>query len=124
MIIESWLNERATNESRGMIFSFYISITLLGVVGGQMTVALADIQTQTLFLMAGIYYCFAMLPTLVSNAQSPKPLNEVRLDLVALYRNSPVSFIGILLVASPTEPGVRSVPFSAPRQASRRVMLR
>ncbi|RYE56392.1 MAG: MFS transporter, partial [Rhizobiaceae bacterium] len=98
MIIESWLNERATNESRGMIFSFYISITLLGVVGGQMTVALADIQTQTLFLMAGIYYCFAMLPTLVSNAQSPKPLNEVRLDLVALYRNSPVSFIGILLV--------------------------
>ncbi|MCB1447087.1 MAG: MFS transporter [Rhizobiaceae bacterium] len=98
MIIESWLNERATNESRGMIFSFYISITLLGVVGGQMTVALADIKMQTLFLMAGIYYCFAMLPTLVSNAQTPKPLNEVKLDLVALYRNSPVSFVGILLV--------------------------
>jgi MFS family permease len=98
MIIESWLNERATNESRGMIFSFYISITLLGVVGGQMTVAFADINTQTLFLMAGIYYCFAMLPTLVSNAQTPKPLNEVKLDLVALYRNSPVSFVGILLV--------------------------
>jgi MFS family permease len=98
MIIESWLNERATNESRGMIFSFYISITLLGVVGGQMTVAFADINTQTLFLMAGIYYCFAMLPTLMSNAQTPKPLSEVRLDLVALYRNSPVSFFGILLV--------------------------
>lgn len=98
MIIESWLNERATNESRGMIFSFYISITLLGVVGGQMTVAFADIQTQTLFLIAGIFYCFAMLPTLVSNAQSPKPLNEIKLDLVALYRNSPVSFVGILLV--------------------------
>ena len=30
MIIESWLNERATNESRGMIFSLYIAITLLG----------------------------------------------------------------------------------------------
>lgn len=98
MIIESWLNERATNESRGMIFSFYISITLLGVVGGQMTVAFADINVQTLFLMAGIYYCFAMLPTLVSNAQTPKPLSEVKLDLVALYRNSPVSFFGILLV--------------------------
>ena len=98
MVIESWLNERATNESRGMIFSFYISITLLGVVGGQMTVAFADIQTQTLFLVAGIYYCFAMLPTLVSNAQSPQPLSEVSLDLVALYRNSPVSFVGILLV--------------------------
>ena len=98
MIIESWLNERATNESRGMIFSFYISITLVGVVGGQMAVPLSDINSQTLFLLAGIFYCFAMLPTLVSNAQTPKPLNELKLDLVALYKNSPVSFFGILLV--------------------------
>ena len=36
MIIESWLNERANNESRGMIFSFYMLITLTGAVGGQM----------------------------------------------------------------------------------------
>ena len=71
MIIESWLNEKASNESRGMIFSFYISITLVGVVGGQMTVALADIQTQTLFLIAGIYYCLAMMPTLMRAAMRP-----------------------------------------------------
>jgi MFS family permease len=98
MIIESWLNERATNESRGMIFSLYISITLLGVVGGQMTVAFIDIHTPVLFMIAGIFYCVAVIPTLVSNAQSPKPLSEVRLDLAALYQNSPVSFFGILLV--------------------------
>ncbi|MFM2279759.1 MAG: hypothetical protein RLZZ444_1990 [Pseudomonadota bacterium] len=98
MIIESWLNERASNESRGMIFSLYISITLLGIVGGQMAVAFQDINGSVLFMMAGIFYCVAMLPTLVSTAQSPKPLSEVKLDLVGLYRNSPVSFIGILLV--------------------------
>ncbi|MDH6269499.1 MFS family permease [Rhizobium sp. SG_E_25_P2] len=98
MIIESWLNERASNESRGMIFSLYISITLIGIVGGQMTVAFVDIQTPILFMIAGIFYCVAMIPTLVSNAQSPAPLSEIKLDLAALYRNSPVSFIGILLV--------------------------
>ena len=98
MVIESWLNERATNESRGMIFSFYISITLLGVVGGQMTVAFQDVNGQTLFMFAGIFYCLAMLPTLVSTAQSPTPLGEVRLDLFKLYKNSPVSVIGILLI--------------------------
>ena len=98
MIIESWLNERADNTSRGMIFSLYISITLFGVVGGQMTVALEDIHTPILFMIAGIYYCVAMLPTLISTAQTPKPLTEVSLDLAALYRNSPVSFTGILLV--------------------------
>jgi MFS family permease len=98
MIIESWLNEKATNESRGMIFSLYISITLLGIVGGQMAVAFSDINTPVLFMVAGIFYCVAMLPTLISTAQSPKPLNAINLDLAALYKNSPVSFIGILLV--------------------------
>ncbi|MDB5524608.1 MAG: transporter [Rhizobium sp.] len=98
MIIESWLNERASNESRGMIFSLYISITLLGIVCGQMAVAFIDIHTPILFMVAGIAYCIAMMPTLISTAQAPKPLNEISLDLTALYKNSPVSFLGILLV--------------------------
>ncbi|HEV7437363.1 MAG TPA: MFS transporter [Pseudorhizobium sp.] len=100
MIIESWLNERATNESRGAIFSFYISITLFGVVGGQMMVPFADISTPTLFMICGILYCFAIIPTAVSKAASPQPLKRVRLDLKALYRNSPVSFVAILLVGT------------------------
>jgi MFS family permease len=100
MIIESWLNERATNESRGMIFSFYILITLMGSVGGQMLVPLSDPATPILFMVAGIAYCIAMLPTTLSTAQTPKPLKEVSLDLVSLYRNSPVSFVGILLIGT------------------------
>lgn len=98
MIIESWLNERASNESRGMIFSLYMSITLIGIVCGQMAVAFVDYHTPILFMMTGIAYCIAMLPTLISTAQAPKPLNEISLDLTALYKNSPVSFVGILLV--------------------------
>jgi MFS family permease len=100
MIIESWLNERATNESRGAIFSFYISITLFGVVGGQMMVPFADISTPILFMICGILYCLAIIPTAVSKAASPQPLKRVRLDLKALYRNSPVSFIAILLIGT------------------------
>ncbi|MBR0558203.1 MFS transporter [Ciceribacter sp. L1K23] len=98
MIIESWLNERATNESRGAIFSFYISITLIGVVGGQMLVGLGDPATTILFMACGIFYCLAMLPTTFSTAASPQPLKSVSLDLKSLYRNSPVSFVGILLI--------------------------
>jgi MFS family permease len=98
MIIESWLNERATNESRGAIFSLYIGITLLGAVGGQMIMPFGDIHTPMLFMVCGICYCVAMLPTTLSNAASPQPLKAVSLDLRALYRNSPVSCLGILLV--------------------------
>ena len=34
MCAESWLNERATNEHRGQIFSLYMIVLYLGVVGG------------------------------------------------------------------------------------------
>jgi MFS family permease len=98
MIIESWLNERASNESRGAIFSFYISVTLMGVVGGQMMVAFGNVHTPILFMICGILYCLAMLPTTLSNAASPRPLSSVKLDLPSLFRNSPVSFVGILLI--------------------------
>ncbi|MBP1848883.1 MFS transporter [Rhizobium halophytocola] len=98
MIIESWLNERASNESRGTIFSFYISITLIGVVGGQMIVGFGDTLTPILFMCCGIFYCIAMLPTTFSVAASPQPLKSVKLDLRQLYKNSPVSCVGILLI--------------------------
>ena len=98
MIIESWLNERATNKSRGMIFSLYVTITLIGAVGGQLVIPFADVKTPILFMVCGIFYCVAMMPTTLSNAQTPQPLKSIKLDLPALYRNSPVSFFGILLV--------------------------
>lgn len=98
MIIESWLNERATNESRGAIFSLYVAITLFGVVGGQMMVPLGDIGTPILFMVAGILYCLAMLPTTLSTAASPQPLKQVRLDIPALFRTSPVACVGIVLI--------------------------
>jgi MFS family permease len=98
MIIESWLNERATNESRGAIFSFYISITLIGVVAGQMLVGVFDPATTILFMICGIVYGIAVMPTLMSTAASPQPLRSIKLDLRLLYRNSPVSFVGILMV--------------------------
>ena len=98
MIIESWLNERATNESRGLIFSLYIAITLIGTVGGQMTVALGDVTTPLLFMLAGILYCLAMLPTTLSTAASPQPLKQVKLDIPALYRTSPIACVGIMLI--------------------------
>ena len=98
MIIESWLNERATNETRGLIFSLYMTVTYVAIVAGQMSIAAGDVTQSTFFIIAGILYCLALLPTAVSTASSPAPLKEVKLDLKMIYRNSPVSFVAMLLV--------------------------
>lgn len=117
MIIESWLNERASNESRGMIFSLYIGITLLGVVGGQMMIPLEDVRTPVLFMICGIFYCIAMLPTTLSTAASPQPLKAVRSTCrrSIATRRSPAS--ASCSSASPTAPTARSAPSSAPAPA-------
>ncbi|MCY0148242.1 MFS transporter [Hoeflea sp. G2-23] len=98
MIIESWLNERATNETRGLIFSLYMTVTYIAIVAGQMSIVLGDISQTTFFIIAGILYCLALLPTAMSTASSPAPLKEVKLDLKMIYRNSPVSFVAMLLI--------------------------
>jgi MFS family permease len=98
MIIESWLNERATNETRGLIFSLYMTVTYVAIVAGQMSLALGDVTQTTFFIIAGILYCLALLPTAVSTATSPAPLKEVRLDLRVIFKNSPVSFVAMLLI--------------------------
>lgn len=98
MIIESWLNERASNETRGLVFSLYMTVTYVAIVAGQMVIALGDVTTTTFFIIAGVLYCLALLPTAVSTASSPAPLSEVRLDLRVIYRNSPVSFVAMLLI--------------------------
>jgi MFS family permease len=98
MIIESWLNERATNETRGLIFSLYMTVTYVAIVTGQMSIALGDVKQTTFFMIAGILYCLALLPTAVSTASSPAPLKEVRIDLKLIYRNSPVSFVAMLMI--------------------------
>src|SRR5690606_36388233 len=53
MVIESWLNERATNENRGTVFGLYMMVTYASIMGGQMIVSFGDISTQSLFMIAG-----------------------------------------------------------------------
>ncbi len=97
MIIESWLNERASNESRGTIFAIYMMVTYLGITGGQLGVGAGDPKASTLFMVGAILFAFAILPTALSTAASPRPLTRVSIDLKKLFHNSPVSFLTVLL---------------------------
>lgn len=98
MIVESWLSERATPSTRGKIFGIYTMVNLFAATGGQMAVSLAEPSAFTLFAIGAIVYCLALVPTALSTTASPAPLTSVRLDLRALWRNSPVAVMGVFLV--------------------------
>ena len=98
MVIESWLNERASNENRGTVFGLYMMVTYASIMAGQMLVAAGDVGTESLFMVTGIFFCLALLPTAVSTAAHPTPLQDVSLDLKRLYATSPVSAGACLLI--------------------------
>ena len=95
MIVESWLNEKTGNEDRGKIFSIYMVISMIGLMGGQFLLVAADPGTTILFMISALLFAAAVIPTGLSNASSPRPLNQVSLDLRKLVANSPLAFVGI-----------------------------
>ncbi len=97
MIIESWLNEGISDDMRGAMFSVYMIISQSAFMAGQYLIVFADPSTETLFMIGGILYCIAVLPTALSKARSPAPLTQVKIDLKGMFVNSPAAFVGSLI---------------------------
>jgi MFS family permease len=98
MIIESWLNEKATNENRGLVFSVYTIITLTVLTIGQMMMVLGPASEFQLFALASILVSLAAVPVALSKAQAPAPLTAVRVRIRYLYGISPVGAAGSFVV--------------------------
>lgn len=97
MVIESWLNEKADNASRGRILGVYMVVNYACVTAGQMLSAAGEPGGFALFAVAGIAIGWALIPVGLTTAVSPAPVGEVRLRLRHLYRMSPVGAAGALL---------------------------
>lgn len=97
VVIESWLNERSTNENRGRIFSAYILINMTVLAVGQQMLLLKDPQDLDLFALVSVLVSLAAVPVLMSRAESPPMLDdENRVDFRELYRTSPAGMLGSL----------------------------
>ncbi|WP_370193580.1 MFS transporter [Aurantimonas coralicida] len=97
MVVESWLNERVTNESRGKIFSIYMVVTMAAMMGGQYVMPLSRPELTIPFMLCAILFALAVITTALSRAASPKPLTSVKIDVGLIFRNSPVAAVGVLL---------------------------
>lgn len=97
MIVESWLNERANNKTRGRVFGIYTMINLGSTTIGQMLLTLGDPTGFVFFVVGSIIYSLSLLPTALSTAATPTPLTQARLDPRQLWKNSPVAVVAVVL---------------------------
>ncbi len=96
VVIESWLNESATNENRGSVFSAYVLINMTMLAVGQQMLMLDDPAVMTLFAMSSVLVSLAAVPVSLSTAPTPRQVQDVKLDVPYLYRNSPAGMLGSL----------------------------
>ena len=94
VIMESWLNDKSTNETRGKILSIYMIITFSFLGMGQLLLNLSDPKQVDLFILVSILLSFALLPILLSNTEAPNTSNPKNISLKELFIISPLGFVG------------------------------
>jgi len=100
LVIESWLNERATNETRGAIMAAYVTVNFLVITVGQMIVPFFAPESFVPMSVAAILIALAAVPVALTTSQQPAPITLVRFRPRALYALSPVGVVGIALIGA------------------------
>ena len=93
VVTESWLNDRAGNETRGQVLSVYMVITTLGLGGGQFLLNLSDPLEVELFVLVSIIVSFGLIPILLTARPAPRFESSGTMSLKELYKASPLAVI-------------------------------
>lgn len=94
VVAESWLNDRATNETRGQLLSIYMVIMLGAMALGQFLLNLADPRDFTLFIVISVLISFAVIPIALSTGPVPGFDAPAPVSLKQLLAVSPLGVVG------------------------------
>lgn len=97
MCIESWLNARANNATRGAVLSIYMCVVYAAQGLGQFMLNFADPGRATLFILASILLSLALVPVALTRSPQPEAPEPGPFGLATLIRISPLGVAGALV---------------------------
>jgi len=95
MVTESWLNEAASNKTRGQVLSFYMITNYFAAGCGQFLLTTGDPSQYQLFSLASIIFSLALIPVLLTRAKAPVPVHSTRMHVWTLFRIAPLGVFGV-----------------------------
>ncbi len=95
MVTESWLNETATNRTRGKILSIYMITNYFAAGCGNFLLTIGDPSDFMLFSLASIIFSLSLVPVLLTRAKAPVPVHSERMHVWDLYRIAPLGVVGV-----------------------------
>jgi len=90
MVIESWLNAQVSGEKRGQVFALYMAVNLGALAAAQQLLSLDSPMSFTLFALAAILICAALMPITLTRQAQPAQPDMPATDLLQLARIAPL----------------------------------
>ena len=117
MVVESWLNGAATEQTRGQILSVYGMTGLLAGILGQLLLPTANPAGFRPFCVIAIIIAIALVPIALTQAVAPtRQGGEIRISLRELYRQSPFGLVAAFLCGVTTSAFFTLGPIFAQRR--------
>jgi MFS family permease len=94
---ESWLNNTASNDTRGQALSAYMIVQMIGIIAAQGLLSQGDPSGFTLFIIPSVLVSLAFMPLLLADTPAPIFGTIKRLSFLRLFAVSPLGCVGMLL---------------------------
>ncbi len=98
MTIESWLNGAVPNADRARVLSLYRMIDLSVVTGAQFMIPAFGVAGFTLFALMAMMVALSLVPVSLGDRSNPKPPEEIKFSVGAIWAISPVACIGCITI--------------------------
>ncbi len=92
-VVESWLNGAVAAERRGKVFAIYTMISLGAVAAAQQLLRLDSPAALTLFVVAGILLCMALMPITLTRLPQPSTVNTPDFNFRIAWRAAPLAMV-------------------------------
>ncbi len=94
---ESWINNTASNDTRGQALSAYMIVQMIGIIASQVLLNLPDPTGFALFILPSVLVSLAFMPILLAPTPAPAFDSARRVSFARLFRISPLGCMGMLL---------------------------
>lgn len=97
---ESWLNNSASNETRGQALSLYMIVQMSGLVAAQGLLVLGDPSGYILFVVLSVLVSLSFAPILLSVTPTPAFETTEPMSFLEVFHLSPLGCIGIFVMGA------------------------
>ncbi|EEX11080.1 major facilitator superfamily protein [Ruegeria lacuscaerulensis ITI-1157] len=98
-VIEAWLNDKVTNETRGRAMGTYRIVDMGASLSAQLIIAVLPPASYVSYNLLAILCCASLLPLTLTRASQPKTPEAPRLRPNLAWQCSPLAVAGVIVSA-------------------------